>query len=252
MVLGSVAAVSYLNTIPFIYGIEHAVDLRADLLLSPPSTCTRNFAEGRADVALVPSGSLPSLKDARIVTPFCLGASGSVRTVVLVSDAPLDGIRRIWLDSHSLTSVRLVRILAGELWGIDPEWADLDDYAAVDDARPGDAFLLIGDKVFGYEGRFARSWDLADEWRRLTGLPFVFAVWVARGDRPENEQALTEALRYGLDHIPEAIARYGYTQPYALEYLTRNIDYKLDTFKRQALALFLDKAEKQNTNLVKK
>ncbi len=245
---GTIVAVSYLNTVPFIYGIEHAAGLRGDLVLSPPRQCAERFFSGKADIALIPVQAAAGLDPSQIqiITPYCLGASGSVRTVVLVSNSPLEEIRRIYLDSHSLTSVRLVRILAGRLWNIAPRWEELDDYSVVDNPAPGDAFLLIGDKVFGYEGRFAYSADLADEWRRLTSLPFVFAVWVAhKGIDPQLVAKLEEALSYGLRHIPEAIEHYGHGgKPYALDYLTRNIDYLFDEQKRRALSLFREEGMK--------
>ena len=82
MVWGDIAAVSYLNTVPFIYGIASADNLRARLLLSPPSGCARTLAEGKAGIALIPVAAIPSIPDIDIVTPWCIGASGSVRTVV--------------------------------------------------------------------------------------------------------------------------------------------------------------------------
>lgn len=90
----SIAAVSYLNTIPFIYGIRHEGNFRADLLLSPPSECTKNYVEGRADLALLPAAAVPSLKSTDVITEYCIGAVGPVRTVVLLSDGPVSEVRR--------------------------------------------------------------------------------------------------------------------------------------------------------------
>lgn len=242
-----IAAVSYLNTVPFIYGLEHAgIDLRADLLLSPPAQCAEAYASGKADIALIPVGALPAFQDAEIVTSYCIGASGSVRTVTVMSDVPLEQIRRLWLDNHSRTSALLVRILARELWHITPEWAELTDYSVVEKPQRGDGFLLIGDKVFGYEGRFAHTYDLADCWRELTGKPFVFAVWIARrGTDPLLVDGLQAALTFGVEHTWEAIQTYGHQdKPYAYEYLTRNIDYLFDRQKHRALQLFWDKGLK--------
>jgi chorismate dehydratase len=240
MFRGRVAAVSYLNTVPFIYGMEHADDLRAALLLSPPSGCARAFSAGLADIALVPTGALPTLDDAHIITPFCIGASGRVRTVTLMSDEPLERIERVYLDPHSMTSALLVQVLCKHHFNIAPRFVSLDDYARVDAPAAGDGFMLIGDKVFDYEGRLAHTWDLAEEWERMTGLPFVFAVWVAREGVPrEAVEALEAALAYGTAHIREAIAHCGHSgKPYALDYLTRNIDYRFDEAKHRALTLF--------------
>ena len=246
MFRGRIAAVSYLNTVPFIYGIEHAEDLRATLLLSPPSGCAEAFNAGDADMALIPVGALPTVKNARIVTPFCIGARGSVRTVVLMSDCMVHGIRRIWLDGHSMTSALLTRILCERQWYIRPEFCRMDDYSVIDNREPGDAFLLIGDKVFDYEDRFKNRLDLAESWRWLNDLPFVFAVWVARDTVPdETVRSLETALEYGTRHIREAIDRYGYSgKKYAYDYLTRNIDYVFDDQKHKALSLYWEQGRK--------
>lgn len=236
-----IVAVSYLNTIPFIYGIEHAgVDLRADLSLTPPRGCAEALRDGRADVALVPVAAIPAIAGIRIVTPFCIGASRSVRTVVLAGNCPLERMETIRLDSHSMTSVRLVRILAERKWRIRPMWRELDDFGEL--GRPADrtGYLMIGDKVFAHEENFRYRYDLADAWREMTGLPFVFAAWVARDGVPERTLAgLSQALDYGTRHIAEAIRCYGYDdKPYAYGYLTENIDFVFDEQKRRALELY--------------
>ena len=101
-------------------------------------------------------------------------------------------------------------------------------------------YILIGDKVFDHEARFRYLYDLSDEWRAMTGLPFAFAAWVARGEVPqERVSQLEEALRYGTAHIPEAVAWSGYAaRPYACDYLIRNIDFVLDAPKRRAMELY--------------
>ena len=240
-----VSAVSYLNTVPFVYGLRVRL-AAAELLLDTPSGNAEAFLRGEADVALVPVGALPLLDEAaagdyEIVTDYCLGARGPVRTVVVVCDGPIAEVKKIYLDPDSRTSVLLTRHLCGALWGIEPEFEPLIDLGKLENPQKGEAFLLIGDKVFGYEGRFGYSYDLAREWRALTGLPFVFAVWVARTGVPLSHlAALEKALRYGVEHIPEALAASSHaTRPYALEYLTGNIDYTLDAPKRRALSLFL-------------
>ncbi|MCD8071751.1 MAG: menaquinone biosynthesis protein, partial [Alistipes sp.] len=236
---GRIAAVSYLNTVPFIYGIEHAGRLRAGLILSPPSRCVTAFTRGEADIALVPAAAVPHLPDAKVITPYCLGAVGPVRTVTLMTDSKVGHIRRVWLDGHSRTSAVLVKVLCAEYWNISPEFRQLDDYGVIDRAGEGDAYLLIGDKVFDYEGRFKYVHDLAVCWQEHTGLPFVFAVWVAREGVDEAIiEALTRSFEYGMEHIPESVAYYGHSgKEYALRYLTENIDFPLDDPKRRALEL---------------
>lgn len=236
-----IAAVSYLNTIPFIYGIRHEGNLRADLLLAPPADCYLNYAEGRADIALMPSAMVPTLKSTSIITDYCIGANGKVRTVELFSNVPIQQVRRIFLDVHSRTSVQLVGYLAANYWHIQPEWYELSDYSQVAFAQKEDAFLLIGDKVFDHEGLFNYNYDLAEEWKKATSMPFAFAVWVARkGTSYEVIDALQRAFTFGVESIWEAIIEAGYDQkPYnAYEYLTQNIDFVFNAEKHSALQKF--------------
>ncbi|MDR2912000.1 MAG: menaquinone biosynthesis protein [Alistipes sp.] len=256
----NVAAVSYLNTIPFLYGLRHSEESasglslpdpapsKTTLLLSPPAGCTAAFDERRADIALVPVGGLAAIKDSDfdIVTSWCIGADGPVRTVVMTSNSPLKEIKRVWLDSHSNTSVALARVLAARHWNIAPKWLTLSDYSVLENPSEGDAFVLIGDKVFEHEGRFARTWDLAEEWKKYASLPFVFAVWVARKSvTDEAVAALEESLTLGMERIYESIIESEFAdRPYAYEYLTRNIDFFFDEQKRQALQRFWDEGLK--------
>lgn len=119
----------------------------------------------------MPAAAVPSLADAQVVTEYCIGAAGPVRTVVLLSNEPIEKARRVFLDAHSLTSVQLAGYLLAKHWKVTPEYYTLEDYAQLGHALPGDAFLLIGDKVFDHEGRFAYSYDLAAEWKKATRLP---------------------------------------------------------------------------------
>lgn len=235
--------VSYLNTVPFVYGIRCSDIRGVRLLLSPPAGCARAFAEGEADVALVPVGALSSLTDYDVLPHWCIGADGAVRTVVMVSDSPLSEIRRVFLDSHSMTSVRLARVLADNYWHISPEYSDIDLASQKPSFPPApeNAYVLIGDKVFDYEGRFRYSWDLASEWQAYSGLPMVFAVWIARkGVSNEVLASLDGALTLGVERVYEAVE--GDEQKY--EYLTRNIDYFFDAPKRRALDKFLSLTSK--------
>lgn len=235
-----VVAVSYLNTVPFIYGIEHAAPewLRAALTLAIPSACADSLINRQADIALVPVAEIPKIKCARIITDFCISADGYVDTVALLSNDTLENITTIYLDTHSRTSVMLARVLAHELWHISPNWVN---GIPENELKPGEAVVAIGDKVFEIQSRFSQKWDLAQQWKVLTGLPFVFAAWVARTDegfRAEDE--LNRALEYGCNHIGESIPpRFDYHRSY--EYLTHNIQFRLDDPKRESMRLFWEK-----------
>ena len=243
---GKIAAVSYLNTVPFIYGIEYAKTLHTTLLLHTPSHCAELFKCGEVDIALVPVGSLCDIGDYKIITSFCIGASANVRTVTIMSNSPITNVKTLWLDSHSRSSALLAKILCEEYWSVCPEYKYLDDYSVVDAPNPDDAFLLIGDKVFDYEKKFSYSYDLANEWQQKTNLPFVFAVWVARKKITDDDIAkLQEALSYGVEHIKDAITYFDCdTKGYEYEYLTENIDFIFDEQKQIALDLFWTKGLK--------
>lgn len=234
-----VVAVSYLNTRPFIYGIEQAAPtwLRAALLLAVPAACADSLIEGTADVALVPVAEIPRIEGAQIITNYCISAYGTVNTVAMFSDSSLSQIHTVYLDAHSRTSVQLVRIIAHELWHISPRWVD----GIPAHITPGEAVVAIGDKVFGIENNYTNKWDLSEQWLELTGLPFVFAAWVAR--TPEGVAIageLSAALEYGCTHIADAV--YEMPNPdHAYRYLTQNIEFTLDQAKREAMKLFWEK-----------
>lgn len=247
-----IAAIEYLNSVPMVWGMRQA-GLGDELMLLPPAQCAAAFKEHKADIALVPVGTLGELStdlenqattDAaaaendgqpHIVTDFCIGASGAVRSVVIMGGQPIGDTHKILLDPQSRTSALLVRLLCRHLWKIEPEFATITDYNAP--LLKGEAMMLIGDKVFEHEGRHAHTTDLAGEWLRLTGLPFVFAVWVARQKVPPSQLArLNAALAHGVARVAEAIE--GRREEYALSYLTKNIDYRFDTAKKEALHTF--------------
>lgn len=260
-----ITAVSYLNTLPFIYGIERQVGTVSsgssaentapcgDVLLSLqiPSECVREACSGQTDIALIPAAAIPLLPETlpvrEIITDYCIGAEGQVDSVALYSNSPLPEIHKIYLDHHSRTSVALARILAEDWWGIAPQWIDASDVEKLT-LKPGEAFVAIGDKTFDINGSYTYKYDLAEEWAKLTGgMPFVFAAWVACSERGlAYAPTLNAALRYGTEHIAEAITgtqnrSRDFDFPKAYRYLTEHIRYNLDDAKRKAMALFWEK-----------
>ncbi len=237
-----IAAVSYLNSIAFTYGIESSNLIDAELKLATPVECTALLREREVEIALIPVAAIPSLgEEFEIVTSHCIGASAAVRTVMLMSDERPEDIKRIWLDTHSQSSVKLLAHLAEHHFKISPKWLLLKDMNRVEHPKDGDAFLLIGDKVFDHEGIFEYNFDLAEEWIDHSGLPFVFAAWCAHKDVDREIVAdLEDALTWGVEHTfealralrPEVEIEEGYS------YLTENIDTILDTDKRNAMERF--------------
>lgn len=237
-----IAAVSYLNTLPFVYGMQASEsNFRGELLLAVPRVCAELYKSKDVDIALVPLATVLEMDDAEIITDYCISADEIVRTVALFSAGDISQIKNIYLDEHSRTSRELVKILCREYWHISPRFFSLSDYSLMDTTSVEDAYLLIGDKVFEHECKFAKSYDLCREWVAMTGEPFVFAVWIARrGVSPSYIESLSEALRYGVNNIDNAIASSVYSNtPYAKEYLTQNIKFNLTDDKRRGMKLFL-------------
>ena len=239
----NISAVSYLNTYPFVYGIQQSGYLQDyRLMLDVPSLCAERLKTGEADVALVPVGALPDFRNYHIITDYCIGAVSKVITVLLLSNKPLEEIRKVYLDFDSRSSAKLVQVLARLYWKIDPVFERLEPGQA-EDAIRRESMVAIGDKTFGIRDRFLYSYDLADEWIRFTGQPFVFAVWVSL--KPLKGELLTQlnkALDYGVRNIDAVLDYYGSRLPKnadCRQYLTENISFTLDKAKREGLKLFL-------------
>lgn len=238
-----VVAVEYLNTRPFIYGITHAgsVDLRDGLVTAIPAECAAAFTNGTADISLVPVGALQLSDLNNVITPYCISATGRVETVALLSDCELGEIKTIYLDTHSRTSVQLVRVLARELWDVNPEFIDGIPSGKV---LENEAIVAIGDKVFDLEKLYSSKVDLAEDWQTLTSLPFVFAAWVARTPKGKaSAQDLERALKFGVENREKSIP---HDEHYArnISYLTKNIEFEFTDAKKQAVELFLKKIRK--------
>ncbi|WP_261387524.1 menaquinone biosynthetic enzyme MqnA/MqnD family protein [Chitinophaga pinensis] len=142
-----VAAVSYLNTRPLLYGFrDHPVMNMLELSVDYPAKIAQQLIDGEVDVALVPVATIPKLKEYHIISDFCIGAEGPVASVCLFSEVPLNEIKRIYLDYQSRTSVALLKVLVREHWKLDVELIDTNgDYQ--DKIKGTDAGLVIGDRA---------------------------------------------------------------------------------------------------------
>lgn len=244
--LFTISLISYLNSRPFVYGLENAPAGREmEVCLDIPSRTAIRLVSGGADAGLVPVGALGDLSEYHLVSDYCIGADGPVRSVVMASEVPLDKIKAVILDDHSRSSVLLVRILAFHLWKIDPVWIPGFPGYEEKGISGTTAGVIIGDRVFDAEKRFPYICDLSSEWMRFSGLPFVFAVWVTcRKLPPLFSEKLNCALEFGIKNLAavEEMEKGNYPGVDIYSYFTENISFVLDDRKKEGMRLFLELA----------
>jgi len=240
-----VSAVSYLNTIPFLYGLKkHKINKYIYLSLDNPSVCADKLLNDEVDIGLIPSAVLPLVKEGEIISDYCIGATNRVRSVILYSNEPIDQINTILLDYQSRTSVNLVKILADKFWKIKVNWKPAFPGYEETPLNRSEAAVVIGDRSFMMVNNYSYIFDLSAEWFSFTGLPFVFAIWTSNKQiEPEFLTMFNEALKYGVNNIPQAVKyepeskvmdKFG-----LLNYLTQNVSYPLDDLKSEGLQRFL-------------
>jgi chorismate dehydratase len=187
---------------------------------------------------------IPALSYSEIITNFCIATNGPVASVLLVANEPIDQITRIIKDKESRTSVLLARILANEHWKIAPEWKEETGEYSLLELPENTGAVIIGDRALKARGQFTYVYDLAEEWKKMTGLPFVFACWVANKPIDSTIVAYLEsAFAVGMNKKKEIAERISidYSGISTLEYLTDYIQYNLTASHREGLALFLKK-----------
>lgn len=243
-----VGAVSYLNTKPLVYQFDRFAP-QAELVFDVPGRLADDLTAGRLDVALIPSVEYFRDPSYTMVSDACIACRGPVLSVKLFARVPIAEIRSLALDEGSRTSAVLVQILLAKRFGVRPRIESLPVECGLADTQ-ADAVLLIGDRaIYSPPGRFAAVWDVGDEWCQWTGLPFVFAMWVARAgcDLQEIEQALSQSRDAGLAHLPEIAAAeaaaLGLTRPECLAYLRDRLHFQLGPGEREGLALYRRLAE---------
>lgn len=238
-----ISAVSYLNTKPFLHGLELSPIKDISLSLDMPSEVARKLLENEVDLGLIPVAVIPFLKEAHILPGYCIGADGPVESVKLYSQVPLTEIKTILLDYQSRTSVALARILAAELWNISPDWKKAEN--GFEETISGNtAGVVIGDRTFSMNGTFRYEFDLSEEWKKLTGLPFVFACWVSNKPLPDDfVRQFSISMEAGLNRIDEVIAKESPKYlPFDVEnYLLQSLNLRLNPRSEAAIALFLGK-----------
>jgi len=237
-----IAAVSYLNTKPFLYGLQnHAVYNDIELNLEIPARCAQHLIDGTADLGLIPVAAIPFIPNAQIVSNYCIGCEGEVNTVCIYSKVPIHSVETLQLDYQSRTSVALTKYLLKEYWKVKPHLLE---------AAPGyekniegtTAALIIGDRTIGLNDQYPYVYDLGEIWRQHTGLPFVFAAWVSNKTLPETFiEQFNEGLQNGLNKRFEVAQLFESCYPeYSVhDYFFKYIQYDYTKDKKQALKRFL-------------
>jgi chorismate dehydratase len=246
-----ISAISYLNTAPLMWDFEHAHAGRAfEISYTLPSLCAKALADGTADIGIIPAAAYAQIPGLQVLPDVAIASRRAVRSILLVSQIPVELVRTVALDTSSMTSVALTKILFEKWMGggrtftaMEP---DIDKML-----NECDAGLLIGDPALRVDRQRYHTVDLAEEWIRYTGKPFVFAFWAVRGDalgeadpRLDIAAVFRESRDHGLEPKNlEVIARewapqVGLSQEEVRTYLTENIHYQLDSGCLDGLRLF--------------
>jgi chorismate dehydratase len=270
-----ISIVEYLNTAPLVWGFtEGPLTGKYDMSFTVPSQCAEALRAGEVDVAIIPAIEYQRIEDLVALPGMAIAAKGEVRSILVVSKKPIDMVKRMALDTSSRSSAALVRLLAAGEWGIRPEFINAapDPAAMLSEA---DAALVIGDPALriavkldylaekkpregaccqgdpedmpvpGYPALFV--YDVAYQWREMTGKPCVLAIWAGRREKltPEVVADFQASKQFGLAHI-EDIAEAASVKldlpPKSLEiYLRDNIDFSLDEPNLEGLNLYYQK-----------
>lgn len=245
-----VGIVDYLNAWPLAWGfLSGALASEFEAVYLPPAEVAQSLQNGSIDIGLIPSIEAQRIADVRVAPGLCVAATHEVRSVVLVSTKPMEEIGSVALDRNSRTSAALVQILLRARNGTSPAIA-----VASPDAesmlKSADAALIIGDPALRIDRGRYRIWDLAAEWRDLTGRPFVFAVWAVGGEVGDRARGcaalLTHSLALGLgateDIVERAVEQLGLEAAAVRDYLTRCLSYRLDAEALAGLGEFYARA----------
>jgi chorismate dehydratase len=238
-----VAAVSYLNTKPLLYGIrQHSVFNEINLIEGHPARVAHLLIAGEVDLGLIPVAVLPKLNEKFIVTDYCIGCNGPVASVCIFSDVPVWEIEKVYLDYQSRTSVQLAQLLLKEYWKKDVTFIDATAEEYRDRIKGTTAGVVIGDRALEQRRVSAYSYDLGEAWKKHTGLPFVFAAWVANKALQHGFlKKFNDANRYGIAHVDAVIKEMDYKAFDLNTYFKKCISYHFTEEKKKGMETFLKK-----------
>lgn len=269
-----ISIVQYLNTAPLVRGFTHgALRGKYQLSFTVPSQCAEALRTNAADIAIIPAIEYPRIQNLVVLPGLSIASKRAVRSLLLVSTKPVRSVTSISLDRSSRSTQALVRILCCKWWGIAPEFSEAEpELPAM--LQKSDAALLIGDPALHLSLRVEQHaqrdrsgelhcsgqaagfpdipalylYDMVEEWRALTRLPAVLAVWAARPQvaTPEVVRDFQESLAFGLCQLDEIAAEasqeMGLPTADLRRYLAENIDYGLDEENLQGLRLYFNLA----------
>lgn len=235
--------VSYLNTRPLLLGMEQSpFKERIELMKAYPAQIAQALLNDTIDIGLVPVAVMPLLKHPKLISKYVIGTEGEVASVALFSQVPMDQIEKVYLDYQSRTSVALAKILFKQYWKKEVEFLNATE-GYIHQINGTTAGIIIGDRALVSLDKFEHIYDLGSAWKAYSGLPFVFAAWVANKPIPlEFMEAFDAANGYGLSHLEDVIALIpAIEQVYDLhKYYTENISYELTPEKKAGLDKFLE------------
>ncbi|HEY7915280.1 MAG TPA: menaquinone biosynthesis protein [Blastocatellia bacterium] len=244
-----VAASSYLNAAPLCYSFIHGSQKQLCEFLSDeaPFRCAELLAEKRADAGLIPVIEYQRVPGLRVAPGACVASKSKVHSVLLVSRLPIEEVRSVALDTSSRTSAALIQIIFQTFYNRRPHYTPFAPRIQ-DMLETNDAALIIGDPAMMIDRSGLHVYDLAEEWRKQTGLPFVFAFWAVRNDSISWPGGIDFelAMREGLENVELIAANYasrmGLPREDLITYLTENISYDLDEECLRGLKLYFEMA----------
>ncbi|MBZ5646134.1 MAG: menaquinone biosynthesis protein [Acidobacteriia bacterium] len=242
-----ISAISFLNTAPLMWDLVHgSAGKDFEISYTVPSLCAESLRTGTADIGIVPVVACTFIPGLKIIPDVAIASKRSVRSILLVCRKPIEEVKTVAADTSSRTSVALARVLFRKWWGGARQFhamaPDLGDML-----RECDAALIIGDPALTVDRNKFVCYDLAEEWNRLTGKPFVFAFWAVRAEAAEHSpvdlvQIFQQSRDHGLQNV-DALARewaprVGISEDAVRSYLTENIDFSLDAGNLAGMELF--------------
>lgn len=236
-----VGIVNYLNTKPLIYGLQQEPFRdKIELIGDYPAKVAEMLLNDEIDMGLVPVAVLNDMPEYHIAGNYCIGTEGEIASVALFSEVPLNQIIKVYLDYQSRTSVELLRFLMREYWGIHPVMVQAENENFRNEIKGTTAGLVIGDRAFEQRKRSTFIYDLGSEWKKITGLPFVFAVWASKRTLPADfESNFDKANSIGIHKIETIVQESSYDLFDLMKYYKMHLSYQLDAPKLKAMNYFL-------------